>query len=428
MSPTDRWVRSATTPASRRPPSRSGPLRSARWLLVGALALAPMSIATGQPVAEAEPAGAAVADGFVELFNGQDLAGWWGADTEDPRGYLDLPADEFAARREASLANIRQHWRVEDGELVNDGQGLYLTTDQEYGDFELLLDYKTVAEADSGIYLRGCRRSRFGTTTDAAASGIGADKGSGGLWNNADGAPGGPAGAGRPAVRPVEPVSHRDGRRARTGSGSTASSVVDDARLENYFDRDSPLPAAGTDPTADSRRRNPLAERPVPARSTPTEANAWLRGDDAGRFRAGVQRQGLHRLARPGRRNYESRRRDACKSEQGGTICTDARVRRLRRPTGVQAPAGRQQRPGDPLPGRGRHRLRRACANCRSSTTRHPKYAKLDPRQYHGSAYGMAAAHRGYLRPAGEWNFQEVTVAGLDHPVELNGTVSSTPT
>ena len=43
-----------------------------------------------------------------------------------------------------------------------------------------------------------------------------------------------------------------------------------------------------------------------------------------------------------------------------------------------------------------------------------PKYAKLDPRQYNGSAYGMVAAQRGYLRPVGEWNFQEVTVQGLD--------------
>ena len=40
----------------------------------------------------------------------------------------------------------------------------------------------------------------------------------------------------------------------------------------------------------------------------------------------------------------------------------------------------------------------------------HPKYAKLDKRQYHGSAYGMVAAHRGYLRDAGQWNLQDVTV------------------
>jgi hypothetical protein len=54
--------------------------------------------------------------------------------------------------------------------------------------------------------------------------------------------------------------------------------------------------------------------------------------------------------------------------------------------------------------------------------TEHEKYAKLDPRQAHGSAYGMAAAARGYLRPVGEWNYQEVTVRGSTIVVELNGT------
>ena len=52
-----------------------------------------------------------------------------------------------------------------------------------------------------------------------------------------------------------------------------------------------------------------------------------------------------------------------------------------------------------------------------------PKYAGLDPRQSHGSAYGMAAAARGYLRPVGEWNYQQVTVKGSTITVELNGTV-----
>ena len=52
------------------------------------------------------------------------------------------------------------------------------------------------------------------------------------------------------------------------------------------------------------------------------------------------------------------------------------------------------------------------------------KYAKtLDPRQAHGSAYGMVPATRGYLRPVGQWNFEEVTVKGPKIKVELNGTV-----
>jgi hypothetical protein len=51
------------------------------------------------------------------------------------------------------------------------------------------------------------------------------------------------------------------------------------------------------------------------------------------------------------------------------------------------------------------------------------KYKSLDPRQYHGSAYGMAPAARGYQRPVGEWNFQEVTVVGSTIKVELNGSL-----
>jgi hypothetical protein len=35
----------------------------------------------------------------------------------------------------------------------------------------------------------------------------------------------------------------------------------------------------------------------------------------------------------------------------------------------------------------------------------------------------MVPAKRGYLRPVGDWNFQEVTVKGSKIKVELNGTV-----
>jgi hypothetical protein len=48
---------------------------------------------------------------------------------------------------------------------------------------------------------------------------------------------------------------------------------------------------------------------------------------------------------------------------------------------------------------------------------------KIDPRQAHGSAYGMVAAKRGFQKPNGEWNQQEVTVKGSTIKVVLNGTV-----
>src|SRR5580765_812893 len=66
-------------------------------------------------------------EGFTLLFNNQDLAGWWGEETKDPRGYMALSPEAFRQKHDKSLEDIRKHWRVETGELINDGEGLYLT-------------------------------------------------------------------------------------------------------------------------------------------------------------------------------------------------------------------------------------------------------------------------------------------------------------
>jgi len=50
------------------------------------------------------------------------------------------------------------------------------------------------------------------------------------------------------------------------------------------------------------------------------------------------------------------------------------------------------------------------------------KYAELQPYQYHGSLYGVAPAKRGFLKPVGEWNRQEVRLKGTTVQVILNGT------
>ena len=49
------------------------------------------------------------------------------------------------------------------------------------------------------------------------------------------------------------------------------------------------------------------------------------------------------------------------------------------------------------------------------------QYANLDPRQAHGSAYGMVAATRGHLKPVGEWNDAEIAAKGSRVTVKLNG-------
>src|SRR5436309_12805590 len=89
--------------------------------------------------------------GFQAILNGKDLTGWYGLGHFDPRR-RDAIADE---KREQDQATFKAHWSVQNGELVNDGQGAYATTEKDYGDIELLIDYKTVAKADSGVYLLG---------------------------------------------------------------------------------------------------------------------------------------------------------------------------------------------------------------------------------------------------------------------------------
>jgi hypothetical protein len=53
----------------------------------------------------------------------------------------------------------------------------------------------------------------------------------------------------------------------------------------------------------------------------------------------------------------------------------------------------------------------------------HPRYADLKPAQYHGSVYGVIPAKRGALKPAGEWNTEEIDVNGRNIRVTVNGTV-----
>ncbi|MDE2755467.1 MAG: DUF1080 domain-containing protein [Acidobacteriota bacterium] len=53
-----------------------------------------------------------------------------------------------------------------------------------------------------------------------------------------------------------------------------------------------------------------------------------------------------------------------------------------------------------------------------------PRYKdKLRPTQYHGSVYDLAPARRGFLKPTGEWNREEIRAVGRQITVTLNGTV-----
>ncbi|HWY77744.1 MAG TPA: DUF1080 domain-containing protein [Verrucomicrobiae bacterium] len=359
--------------------------------------------------------------GFTSICDGQTLDGWWGASTEDPRGWMSLAPDKLKRKHDDSLADIRQHWRVENGELVNDGSGLYLTTDKNYGDIELDVDYKTVPLADSGIYLKGCPQVQIWDHTNAKEFKNGAQKGSGGLWNNSPGAPGKD-----PLVLADKPFGEWNHFHVRQlGSRTTVvfndQLVVDNAILENYFNRQLPIPPTG--PIQLQTHGGEIRWRHLALREIPIEeSNRLLRGKDPEGFEPifnGVNMDGWEGPV------------DCCKVEdgaivwqhnKGGTpyykdIYTNFIVR-----LEFKLPPGGNNGLAIRYPGEGDTAYVGMC-ECQVLDDNYEKATgdKIDPRQAHGSAYGMVAAARGYQRPIGAWNYEEVTVIGSKMKVELNG-------
>jgi len=385
-----------------------------KFCLAGLLALGLAGVSAG---ADNEPPA-----GFVALFNGKDLAGWYGYDTKDPRKFQEMSAEDQAAVRQKSLEDIQKHWTVDKDDLVNDGHGLYLTTDKNYGDYELWIDYKTVPKADSGIYLKGTPQVQIWDYTDESKFGLGANKGSGGLWNNSAGKPGKD-----PAVLADKPLGewnrfHIIQLGSRTSVWLNDKLVVDNATLENYYDRALPLIPRG--PIQLQTHGGEIRWKNVFLREIPTtEANAQLqrRGVDDG-FTTLFNGQDLSGWAGSAD-NYEvADGAIRCKPGKGGVLHTKDEYSDFKVSLEFKVPAGGNNGLAIRYPGQGDTAYVGMC-ELQVLDNEDPRYAKLDKRQYHGSAYGMAAAARGYQRPTGEWNYQEVTVVGSTIKVELNGNV-----
>lgn len=358
-------------------------------------------------------------EGFVALFNGQDFAGWHGVGTEDPRKIQALTPEERTKKFSDSLADLAAHWKVDNGELVNDGKGLYMTTDKDYRDYELYVSWKLIAKGDSGVYLKGTPQVQiWDTTEEGGYHKLGADKGSGGLWNNSAGAPG------------KEPVLHADKpigewntfRILQVGAVTSVylndKLVVDHALLENYFDRKLPLVAFG--PVQLQTHGNEVRWKNIYIRElSSAEATKFLRGSDEG-FTSLFNGQDLQGWQGP-TENYEVvDGAIRCKPGKGGVLHTQNEYGDFTVRVEFKLPPGGNNGLAIRYPGAGDTAYVGMC-ELQVLDTEHPKYANLDPRQAHGSAYGMAAAARGYHRPTGEWNYQEVTVEGSKIKVVLNG-------
>lgn len=356
------------------------------------------------------------------LFDGVSLEGWWGCGTENPRAWMALDAEALDAKRAASLENINQHWRVEDGTIINDGRGLFLTTIDHFADFELIVEFRISPGADSGVYLRGIPQVQVWDTNESAGHWpAGADLGSGGLWNN------GPRGAnGR------DPLVHADRAVGEWNRFHIVmigeyvwvdlndQRVVDGERIRHFFDAKLPIPREGPIQLqthgGEMRWRN-LTLRPIHG----DEANQVLAAHRADGFTPifnGVDFSGWAGATD----QYEAG--DGvirCRAGHGGNLFTEAVYDDFEVSLEFKLPPGGNNGLAIRYPGTGDPAYTGMC-ELQVIDNHAPQHAGLEARQFHGSVYARVAAHRGYQRPAGEWNYQRVSVKGSHIVVELNGT------
>jgi len=358
-------------------------------------------------------------DGFEALFNGKDLSGWFAMPTEDPRKFAALSDDEQSSKISELEKETAKFWNVEDGQIVNDGQGPYLTTKRNFRDYELLIDFKLEPGGDSGVYLKATPQVQVWDTTHEPSFKHGAEKGSGGLWNNAKGSR-----ARFPLVNADNPVGQWNTLRvvqvgARTSVWLNEKKIVDHQIMDNYWARKLPIVASG--PVQLQTHGGKMFWRNVFVREIDQkEANELLASKNTDGFKQVFNGKDFAGWAGPVDQYEVDNGVLRCKPKSGGTIFTEQVYSDFSVRFEFKLPPGGNNGLAIRYPGKGDTAYVGMCELQVLDNTS-PKYAKLDPRQYHGSAYGMQAAARGYLRPQGQWNFQQVTVKGSTIQVELNG-------
>ena len=126
--------------------------------------------------------------GFTPLFNGTDFTNFKGWAIHEkggsPLDVAKLSPEERKKKFDAWTEDMKKNWTIDAGELVNKGTGAYLCTEKDYGDYELMVEYKLAATVDSGIYPKTMPQIQVWDPTEPDPGNLGKAKGSGGLWNN----------------------------------------------------------------------------------------------------------------------------------------------------------------------------------------------------------------------------------------------------
>ena len=179
--------------------------------------------------------------GYVSIFNGRDLTGWKGL-VENPISRRKMDGEKLVEAQKKADEVMRADWTVQDGCLTYVGKGFdNICTVRDYKDFEMYVDWRldpNGKEPDAGVYLRGTPQVQI---WDISRTNVGAQVGSGGLYNNK-----------KNVSTPSEVADNKLGEWNTfyirlVGDKVTVRlngvTVVDNVTMENYWDRSQPLPA-----------------------------------------------------------------------------------------------------------------------------------------------------------------------------------------
>jgi hypothetical protein len=356
--------------------------------------------------------------GFVALFNGKDLTGWKGllkSPYDNPAKRATLTPEKRAELQKEANANMRAHWKVEDGALVFDGKGRSLCTAKDYGDFEMLVDWKIKKDGDSGIYLRGAPQVQI-WDTDRPNAGVG----SGGLYNNK-------IHESKPKKKADKPVGQWNSFRIiMIGDLVTVmlngELVVDNVVMENYWERDKPIYPTGQIEL--QNHGNNLYFRNIYIREIPREkgTNKLTAEEKTDGFKLMFNGKNLD--------GWEGNKKsyfvengsiviDPHKGGSGNLFTTkdyadfDMRFEFRLTPGANNGLAIRT-----PFGGHAAYDGMELQILDHNS----PRYTGwLKDYQHHGSIYGVVPSKTGFLKPVGDWNYEEVIARGKQITIKLNG-------
>ena len=356
--------------------------------------------------------------GFVSLFNGKDLTGWKGL-VGNPIMRAKMSDTALQTAQAKADLKMKEDWVVKDGLLNYTGnlRGENLATVKEYGDIEMYIDWKIQEKGDAGIYLRGTPQVQI---WDTSRREVGAQVGSGGLYNNQ-----------KNVSKPLVVADNKVGewntfhiimKADKVTVYLNGILVTDNIALENYWNRTLPLfvkeqielQAHGTF----------VSYRNIYLRELPSSDPISLNAQEA-KEGFSLLFDGTHINEWTGNTVGYVIKEGALvvnpENGSGGDLFTKNEYGDFIYRFDFQLTPGANNGIGIHAPLQGDAAYLGMEVQVLDSED--PQYANLQPYQYHGSVYGVMPAKRGFLRPIGEWNNEEIMVKGTKIKVTLNGTV-----